>query len=153
MLEVIYTDSSYGAKLVAQTRFAQGDLVWKIADYEVVMHPTRQTIQVDRDTHISELGHIAYLNHSCRPNVIVDTTRLACYAARDIAPGDELTYFYPSTEWDLAQPFVCLCGAPECIRLVVGAKYLPLDVLGRYFINQHIRESALACLEAAPLPD
>lgn len=23
--------------------------------------------------------------------------------------GDELTFFYPSTEWSMAQPFDCLC--------------------------------------------
>jgi hypothetical protein len=83
--------------------------------------------------------------------VIVDTAQLGCYAARDIAAGEELTYFYPSTEWDMAQPFVCLCGAPQCIRLVVGAKYLPLDVLSRYLINRHIREMAMACLASVEI--
>jgi hypothetical protein len=44
------------------------------------------------------------------------------------------------------RPFVCLCGAPQCIRLVAGAKYLSIDVLRNYFINQHIREMIISTL-------
>lgn len=32
-------------------------------------------------------------------------------ALRDIQPGDELSFFYPSTEWEMAQGFECKCGA------------------------------------------
>lgn len=148
MLKVIHENQRYGAKLISDVPFAAGDLIYPIEGYQVVSEPTYQTIQVDEHAHIIEVGCLAYLNHSCHPNVIVDTTQLRCTAARNIAAGEELTYFYPSTEWDMAQPFVCLCGAPQCIRLVVGAKYLPLDVLSRYFINSHIREMAMACLES-----
>ncbi len=44
------------------------------------------------------------------------------------------------------RPFICLCGAPQCVRLVAGAKYLSIDTLSRYFINQHIRDMAIAAL-------
>ena len=64
------------------------------------------------------------------------------FALRDIAAGEELTCFYPSTEWDMVRPFVCGCGAPQCVRFVAGARYLSADVLGRNFVNAHIRRSA-----------
>ena len=32
-------------------------------------------------------------------------------ALRPISEGDELTFFYPSTEWAMAEPFECGCGA------------------------------------------
>ena len=144
--------SPYGAQLVATQAIQAGELIYRITDYQVVDHPTYQTIQVGPHLHINDLGMLAYLNHSCAPNVIVDTRHMVCYAARDIVESGELNYFYPSTEWDMDRPFVCLCGAPSCLRLVFGARYLSLDVLSRHFINEHIREMALACLEAADVP-
>jgi hypothetical protein len=92
-------------------------------------------------------GTLVSLNHHCDPNVVIDTTRRACVATRDIAAGEELGYFYPSTEWIMARPFLCQCGAPNCIRIVTGARHLSTDVLSRYFINEHIRILILRDLE------
>ena len=138
--------SAYGARLITDEPCARGQLIYRITGHRIVRQPTYQTIQIGQEAHIEELGVLAYLNHSCRPNTIVDTTALTVTAARDIAAGEELTFFYPSTEWEMDRPFVCLCGAPQCVRLVAGAKYLSIDTLSRYFINRHIREMALASL-------
>jgi hypothetical protein len=101
--------------------------------------PSRPTIQLDESTHI-EIGVLATLNHSCDPNVLLDTKRMVVVATRDIGPGEELTFFYPSTEWDMAEPFECACRSPQCLGLIQGAKHLPDDVLRRHFINRHILE-------------
>ncbi len=138
--------SAYGARLITDGPFTRGQLIYRITGHRLVRQPTYQTIQVGQEAHIEELGILAYLNHSCRPNTIVDTTALTVTAARDVAAGEELTFFYPSTEWEMDRPFVCLCGAPQCVRLVAGAKYLSIDTLSRYFTNRHIREMALASL-------
>jgi hypothetical protein len=68
----------------------------------------------------------------------MDFSQMELRAIRDIEPGEELTFFYPSTEWDMSTPFQCLCGSSQCLKRITGARYLPLNVLGRYFINQHI---------------
>ncbi|MBI3242009.1 MAG: SET domain-containing protein-lysine N-methyltransferase [Chloroflexi bacterium] len=146
MIHVERGGSAYGARLITGEPYTRGQLIYRIEGYHLVRQPTYQTIQVGQDTHIEELGVLAYLNHSCQPNTIVDTTGLTITAARDIAVGEELTFFYPSTEWEMDRPFVCLCGAPQCVRLVAGAKYLSIDTLSRYFVNQHIREMAQASL-------
>ena len=58
-----------------------------------------------------------------------------------VKAGDELTFFYPSTEWEMARPFQCTCGAEgKCIGLVNGAKFLDKQVLARYWLNSHILE-------------
>lgn len=145
------TDGACGVHLLTDRPYSKGELICQIENYQIVTRPTYQTIQIGQSMHLEELGIIAYMNHSCQPNTLVDTTNLTIRAIREIAPGESLTFFYPSTEWELDRPFVCLCGAPGCVRLVAGAKYLSIDVLRRYFVNQHIREmisSALA--EAAP---
>lgn len=40
-----------------------------------------------------------------------DRSEWRAEALRDIKEGDVLEFFYPSTEWDMAQPFECSCGA------------------------------------------
>jgi hypothetical protein len=52
--------------------------------------------------------------------------------------GDELTFFYPSTEWTMAQPFECGCGAEECVGQVSGARDMDSSVLERYWLNGHV---------------
>ncbi len=140
MLHIVRGGSAYGARLITDQPFRRGEVIYHISGYRVTEGATYQTIQVGRAQHIEELGVIAYLNHSCQPNTVIDVARLDVLAARDIAAGEELNFFYPSTEWEMDRPFICLCGAPQCVRLVAGAKYLSVDTLSRYFINPHVRE-------------
>jgi len=108
-----------------------------IPSEHVQRRPTQYTVQIDRDRHV-EVKELSSMNHSCNPNVILDTTRMLAIATRVIVAGDELTFFYPSTEWQMAEPFECHCGAASCIGLVAGAASLPDDILSRYLVNQHI---------------
>ena len=140
MLTVISGGSAYGARLITDQPFRRGEVIYRIEGQRIVEQATYQTIQIGHGQHIEELGVIAYLNHSCQPNTFIDVTRMAVIATCDIPAQSELTFFYPSTEWEMDRPFICLCGAPQCVRLVAGAKYLSVDTLSRYFINQHIRD-------------
>jgi hypothetical protein len=118
--------------------FNKGNLICPLPCTSVSNKPTQLTVQAGRYKHI-EVGIIASLNHSCNPNLVLDTTNMLIIAARDISIGDELTFFYPSTEWEMAVPFICACGSTNCIHVVAGARYLSPAVLERYFLNQHIR--------------
>jgi hypothetical protein len=53
-----------------------------------------------------------------------------------------LSFFYPSTEWEMAQPFDCWCGAGEdkCFGRVQGAINLDTERLGQYYLNGYIME-------------
>jgi hypothetical protein len=137
-LAIIKGDVSPGDRLITTARIGKGDLVVRIRGYRVVRAPTFQTVQIGTHRHAVALGSLASLNHHCNPNVLVDTSRMVCIAIRDIRPREELSYFYPSTEWEMARPFLCVCGAENCIRIVAGARYLSSDVLARYFINEHV---------------
>ncbi|KAF8757682.1 SET (Su(var)3-9, Enhancer-of-zeste, Trithorax) domain [Rhizoctonia solani] len=60
-------------------------------------------------------------------------------ALRDIQPGDELSFFYPSTEWDMDQGFQCRCQAQNCLGYIRGAKELSrAQVVERGFISTYI---------------
>lgn len=58
---------------------------------------------------------LRFANHACLPNMVlkVQQGRVALYALRDIAAGEELTTRYGRTHH--AGRLVCRCGAPGCI--------------------------------------
>lgn len=127
-----------GNYLVSLNFIKSGKAFHKISEYEIIPSPTRTSIQINNHESIEESSHIAHMNHSCVPNVLIDISQMELRAIRDIEPGEELTFFYPSTEWDISTPFQCLCGSSHCLKKITGAKYLSPNVLSRYFINQHI---------------
>ncbi len=131
--------AAYGSRLVTTEPIRAGALVQRIEQPERLATPNYRTIQVSEDTHVDNLGPLAYLNHSCAPNTFVDAERLEVRALRDVRAGEELTLFYPATEWEMIQPFDCLCGAPDCIGRIAGASALPIEVLDRYRLSDHVR--------------
>lgn len=58
---------------------------------------------------------LRFANHACAPNMVlkVQQGRVAFYALRDIAEGEELTARYGPTHH--AGRLRCLCGAPRCV--------------------------------------
>jgi len=131
--------------LVARQDFKRGEVIYQIPAEKVSDKPNRFTAQMDRNLH-TEVGKLSALNHSCNPNVILDMEKMVVVACRDIKTGDELSFFYPSTEWEMAAPFICLCGSPSCIHVVAGARFLPLSTLENHYLNRHIREMMIDLL-------
>jgi SET domain-containing protein len=137
-------------RLVTNQVYKRGQVICEIPSTHVADKATGFTVQIGRDRH-TEVGKLAALNHSCDPNVILDTENMVMVARNDIAKGDELAFFYPSTEWEMAAPFICLCGAPNCIHVVAGARFLPLSTLQDHFLNKHIREMMIELLNGTEL--
>lgn len=50
-----------------------------------------------------------------------------------------LQFFYPSTEWEMAQAFQCLCNTSSCRGTISGAKHMSPSQLEGYWLNAHIR--------------
>lgn len=142
MLKIIHEDAVYGSRLITTQSFRCGDLIRRIEEFRIVDRPTYQTVQIDRHSHINGIRELEYMNHSCRPSAIIDTKTMVLIAAEDITEGDEITFFYPSTEWEMDRPFKCLCSAPDCLGVIAGAKYIHADIFERYFFNAHILELA-----------
>ncbi|KAM5280066.1 histone-lysine N-methyltransferase SETMAR [Ctenodactylus gundi] len=99
-------------------------------------------------TYIGNIGR--FLNHSCEPNLLMIPVRidsmvpkLALFAAKDIAPGEELSYDYSgrflnlmdNVQMDKESPDnrkrrkPCLCGARSCTALLPydSSLYSPLE--------------------------
>lgn len=133
--------------LVTKRAYTKGEVICPIPSENIMDKPNRFTVQIARDRH-THVGKLAALNHSCDPNVILDTETMQMIACKDIQKGEELYFFYPSTEWQMDAPFICLCGASNCIHVVAGARFLPLSTLEHHYLNPHIREEMIDLLNA-----
>ncbi len=100
-----------------------------------VDRPSKYSIQVDDNLHIeASSGQLSppdqgchpwrFLNHSCDPNAIL--VGLQLIAIKPVRPGDEITFDYNTTEYEMATPFTCRCGS--CGASVIrGFRFLPPD--------------------------
>jgi len=117
-----------------------GDVLLNFSALKVLEEPNYLTIQVGLREHIYlSPVFLQYINHSCSPNVLFNTTTMALECVSSIHQGDELRFFYPATEWDMAQSFKCNCGSPNCLGLIRGAAYTPIETLKKYKLTDFIK--------------
>lgn len=92
--------TSFTSKLIAEKDFNKDSI---IADLKgLTPGPKRySSVQISVEEHVELNSDLLYLNHSCDPSTYLDVTTRAIVALRDLKAGDELTFFYPSTEWDM----------------------------------------------------
>ena len=132
---------SLGAKKSFKANEVMIDFTWR----QKYANPSYLTVQLTEDEHI-ELSpdYLECINHSCDPNCFFDTTAMQLIAVKDIEEGEELTFFYPSAEWDMDRSFDCLCGTDHCIGVIKGAKYLSSDLVKKYRFTDFIRRKLAA---------
>lgn len=125
----------------ARREYQPGEVVTTFSAGEILSSPTYLTVQVGIDRHIMlQPEHLQYINHSCDPNVFFDTYSMEVVALKTIGEGDEMTFFYPSTEWDMSQPFKCLCGCRNCLGEIKGASHIHPDIISTYRLTRFIQQ-------------
>jgi SET domain len=68
-----------------------------------------------------------YVNHNCEPNGYVNAAEFSFCALRNISEGEEITFNYLTTEYELATPFQCECRSAKCFGFIRGYKFLSAD--------------------------
>jgi hypothetical protein len=127
--------------LFSTESYNQGDTLIRFSIRSTQTSPTYLTVQIGESEHFEfEPDHLKYLNHSCHPNVFLDLRNHTLIAETAIESGDELRFFYPSTEWKMDQPFDCNCGADHCIGSVSGAHALSNAQLSNYKLSPYIQQ-------------
>ena len=142
---VLLNNSSSQKSLHAATGFTSCDVICSFSAGITQSYATYLTVQTAASRHITLMPEfLQYINHSCSPNVFFNTTTMELVCLQPLQPGDEFTFFYPSTEWEMAQPFVCNCGSAGCLQLINGASHLTVETLSKYkltdFIRQQVRQ-------------
>ncbi|CAO3592048.1 unnamed protein product [Absidia cylindrospora] len=129
----------FSSKLELQLGFSKGDTV---VDLKGLTPGPKlySSVQVSATEHVELNSDLVFMNHSCDPTMHMDVDRMAIVALKDVKAGDELTFFYPSTEWDMAQPFACWCGSSKCIETVQGARHLSTETLSKFVLSKHIKQ-------------
>ena len=141
----IMQNAATGEKsLHATSFFDAGDTISDFTAEKIMDTPTYLTVQTGENKHIIlHPEFLQYINHSCEPNVFFDTTGMRLVALKEIQPGDELMFFYPSSEWDMTQPFDCFCGTAKCLHQIKGAAHLSEEEVKRYQLTDFIQEQLL----------
>jgi hypothetical protein len=128
-VEVVATDGGHG--VMALEPIESGQAILHIHG-EPVARPSKYSLQVDTDLHIEHpwvegavqepaRDQWRYLNHSCEPNAAL--VGLTLVALRPIGEGEEITFDYNTTEFEMSTPFMCQCG--HCGgALIRGFKFL-----------------------------
>ena len=96
--------------------------------------PSKYTIELGCNQHLNfpairkpnnDLDYCwQYLNHCCEPNGYVNAADRTFRALRDIAPREEISFNYLTTESEMAVPFDCNCGSPNCFGSIRGRNFL-----------------------------
>ena len=129
-----------GSGLVARRNWNSEEVICPLSWGPRQPEPSRWTVQCDDQHHAEPLPfEFRYINHSCDPNVFFDVESGVLRAIKNIAQGDEFTFFYPSTEWYMAEHFDCQCGVRRCIGRISGAAHLPVEILERFRLTDAIR--------------
>jgi hypothetical protein len=123
-----------GHHVRANVAIAAGEAVLVLDGIETA-EPSRHSVQVGEGVHVDLplLAHQEYLarypwrytNHSCDPNTVLRGRTLV--ARWPIAAGDEVTFDYETTEFEMAEPFACHCGSRRCAGMIRGFAFLTAD--------------------------
>jgi hypothetical protein len=121
--------------------FLKGEQLSEFSPGKICNTPNYLTVQTGRNRHITLVPEfLQYINHGCDPNVFFNTSTMQLIALCDIEVNEELLFFYPSTEWDMAQSFFCYCESKNCLNNIKGAKYLTPEHLSKYALTDFIMQ-------------
>ncbi len=127
--------------LFALSSYQPGEVVADFSAGTISAEPTYLTVQVGIGKHITlQPEFLQYINHSCDPNVFFNTTTMQLVTLKEVGQEEEMTFFYPSTEWKMTQSFECYCGSHVCIGDIKGAAYLSREAQDKYRFTDFIQQ-------------
>jgi len=118
--------------VVATKRISKGEIILNLQG-TISASPNKYSIQIGEDEHISPFSeapmdgssHFRFINHSCEPNSYFNIPYRSLIALKDIDANTEVNFHYCTTEYEMASPFKCMCGAVDCLSEIKGFRYLP----------------------------
>lgn len=142
--DILYVNRStkpFGSGAISLVDLPAGALFAKITT-ATPAEKAYTSVQTGPNSHIELNSDLVFCNHSCDPSLVFDMGKMEVRVVdhRPLKKGDALTFFYPSSEWEMDQPFNCNCKAGEkiCKRWISGAKTMSKEELEGYWLNDHI---------------
>lgn len=118
-----------GVGVFATRAFRPGETVLRARAVATTAERAENTMQVGPAEHAVIDQPAVFLNHACAPVLGLRDNAFGAYdffALADIAPGDELTFDYAMSEWEVGFIEACRCGADGCRKGPLGFDALPL---------------------------
>jgi uncharacterized protein len=134
----------HGRGLFAEHAIAKGEIVAVkgghvlTAPQWAALEPTLgpADIQIAEDLFIAPVtpterdDSMLYTNHSCDPNLAIQG-QIVLVAMRDVAPGEELTIDWATTD-DGDYQMVCHCGSAGCRGTITGKDWMKPELQAKY---------------------
>ncbi len=119
-------------RLVVLKATAAGTVLFRVLGDETPV-PTRYSVQIGKELHLDSGSGARtedvvfryfwrFMNHHCEPTTMIRGREVV--ALRDIAPWEDVTFNYNTTEANMAEPFLCRCGSARCEGTIRGARHL-----------------------------
>lgn len=131
---MVINSENKGLGIVAGKHIKQQEIILKFSGELVPQGKVKNhnaALQLGENLFLESHGAVdERLNHSCSPNCYINFTQLTLIALKAIKTGEELTFDYNTSEYDLIDQgcsFTCLCGSQDCIGNIKGFKYLPIS--------------------------
>jgi len=122
--KIILCKTKKGESLCAVKHINKNDIILKLKR-RILKSSTTTSIQIDENKHI-ECKWLNIENHSCKPNSYFKYNDLSIRTLRKIKSGEEISFNYLTTEWNLHHKFKCKCGSKNCFQNIKGFKHLTL---------------------------
>jgi hypothetical protein len=146
-------------RLVAARRIARGEVLFQIEGVRT-RRPTRYSVQIGARLHIDlGPGHSTdeilnryfwrFMNHACEPSAWIRDQEVI--ALQSIRSGEDVTFDYNSTEYDMAEPFACRCGSRHCLGEIRGFRHL--TPARRELLRPYLAPHLVRYLEPPPEPN
>ncbi len=122
-----------GLALLANKNFKKGEVIFSLKGEKIVPGSKAgpDAVQIGPDKFLDSKHRYAedHINHSCNPTTKIDFDIMKFVALKNIKKGEEITFDYDTTEYDLVkekEDFDCKCHSKNCRRRVQGFKHLSL---------------------------
>jgi len=118
-----------GNTIISLRDIKKGEIIFKfIGKLKPQKEANKESLQIDENLFLESTEFFDdNLNHNCNPNCYIDFKNLNLIAKRDIKNGEELSFDYHTSEYDLIDqgyPFKCHCGSNNCIGKIKGFRFL-----------------------------
>mmetsp|Transcript_15203 Transcript_15203/g.18809 ORF Transcript_15203/g.18809 Transcript_15203/m.18809 type:complete len:221 (+) Transcript_15203:471-1133(+) len=122
-----------GDKAVAKIHLKAGTLINEFVA-PVLTAPTMHTVQLCERVHVAPTRGAEFISHACtntNTRIMVDSENYVgrFFVTRDVEAGEDLSFNYNTTEWDMNSPFACSCESCRATnsKHIRGFKHLSLE--------------------------
>ncbi|WP_395609279.1 SET domain-containing protein-lysine N-methyltransferase [Pseudomonas sp. B22129] len=132
--QVVHDQNGRATGIQSRIRFDSRTRIANVSGY-ATRERRPNTFQISSHIYLFDCWFCGLLNHSCDPNVLLDTDFLELWSLYPILAGALLTIDHAVTADILPYQFACNCGKPRCRGWIKGRQE-QINAEGLRFLEQ-----------------